>query len=246
MNALGLRVAVLLALGFFLVFLFRRKCLVEIDLGGFVNESRQNKGVWIIGIEKATALLREIGFVRFLVYGEEQFFLERKQFFLARVLVKRKLSFIDGAALVRVFHHAQKLLVARLTEFHLEHETTARLAVALLKFLNRFARYTVPKHVLLPHQLLDQRLPFVVLMSGNRRRTADDERRPRFIDENGIDFVDDRIAIDPLYLLLARCGHAVVAQIIETELAVRAVRDVHRVLLATHIGFLIMFNAANR
>jgi hypothetical protein len=32
-DALGLRVAVLLALGFFLVFLFRRKRLVEIDLG---------------------------------------------------------------------------------------------------------------------------------------------------------------------------------------------------------------------
>src|SRR4030095_9642355 len=138
-----------------------------------------------MGIEKDTSLLREIGFVRFLVYGEEQFFLERKQFFFARVLVKGKLGFIDGATLVRVFHHAQKLLIARLTEFHLEHETTARLDVALLKFLDRLARYAVAKHVVLPHQLLDQRLPFVVLMSGNRRRTADDERRPRFIDENG-------------------------------------------------------------
>src|SRR6266550_4363749 len=115
----------------------------------------------------------------------------------------------------------------------------------LLKFLDRFARYAVAKHVLLPHQLLDERLPFVVLMSGNRSRPADDEGRPRFVDENGIDFVDDRIAIAPLYLLFARRGHAVVAQIIEAELAVRAVSDVHRVLLATQIGFLIVFNAAN-
>src|SRR5205085_11172833 len=151
-----------------------------------------------------TTLFREIGFIRFLVYGEEQFFLERKQFFFARVLKKGKLGFIDGATLVRVLHHAQKLLVARLTEFHLEHETTARLDFALLKFVDRFARYTVAKHVLLPHQLLDERFPFVVLMRGNRRRTANDERGPRFVDENGIDFIDDGIVITALHLLFAR------------------------------------------
>src|SRR6266576_1776916 len=235
----------LLALRFSLVPLLRRECLIQIDFREFVYQIRQNKCVWIIGIEKATALLREIGFVRFLVYGEEQFFLERKQFFFARVLEKGKLSFIDGAALVRVFHHAQKLLIARLTELHLEHETTARLDIALLEFLDRFTRYAVAKHVLLPHQLLNQRLPLVVLMSGNRRRPADDEWRARFIDQDGIDFIDNGIAIAALDLLLARRGHAVVAQIIEAELAVRAVRDVHRVLLATHIGFLVVFNTAN-
>ncbi len=43
MNALGLGVAVLLALGFSLVLLLGQKRLVEIDLGEFVNEIRQNK-----------------------------------------------------------------------------------------------------------------------------------------------------------------------------------------------------------
>ena len=42
--------------------------------------------------------------------------------------------------------HAQKLLVARLTEFHLKHQTTGGLDFALLKFLDRFARYAVAKH----------------------------------------------------------------------------------------------------
>src|SRR5438045_6482434 len=141
----------LLALRLSLVLFLWREVLIQIDFREFVNQIRQHECVWIIGIEKGAALLREIGFVRFLVYGEEQFFLERKQFFFARVLEKGKLSLIDGATLVRVFHHAQKLLIARLTEFHLEHETTAHLDVALLKFLDRFARYAVAKHVLLPH-----------------------------------------------------------------------------------------------
>jgi hypothetical protein len=82
-------------------------------------------------------------------------------------------------------------------------------------------------------------------MCGNSSRSANDERRPRFIDQNGIDFIDDGIVIAALDLLLASRSHAVVAQVIETELAVRPVGNVHRILLATHIGFLIVLNTAN-
>ena len=56
-------------------------------------------------------------------------------------------------------------------------------------------------------------------MGRNRGRPADDQRRARFIDQDGIHFVDDREIVAALDLLLARRGHAVVAQIIETELA---------------------------
>jgi hypothetical protein len=56
-DALGLRVAMLLALRFFPVLLLRRECLIQIDFREFVNQIRQYKCVWIIGIEKATALL---------------------------------------------------------------------------------------------------------------------------------------------------------------------------------------------
>ena len=82
-------------------------------------------------------------------------------------------------------------------------------------------------------------------MGRNRGGPADDQRRARFVDQDGIDFVDDREMIAALDLLLARRGHAVVAQIIETELAVRAVGDVHRVLLAANIRRLIVLNAAD-
>src|SRR5881397_1795365 len=113
MDPLGLGIAMLLAFRFFLVLLFVGQIWIEIDLGELVNQIRQHERVWIIWIEEAAALLGKIGFVRFLVDGEEQFFFEREQFFLARIPVKRKLGFIDGAALVRIFHHPQKLLIAR-------------------------------------------------------------------------------------------------------------------------------------
>src|SRR6266542_3719289 len=69
---------------------------------------------------------------------------------------------------------------------------------------------------------------------------------PRFIDHNRTAFIDNGVVITALDLLLARCSHAVVAQIIETELAVRSVSDVHRVLFATFIRLLIVLNAADR
>ena len=181
----------------------------------------------------------------FLVDGEEQLFLEREQFFLARVLVKRKLGFIDRPALVRIFHHSQQLFVARLAEFDLEHQPPADFDIALLEFLDRLASQPVAKHVLLAHELFDQRFEFVVLMGRDRGRPADDERRARFVDQDRIDFIDNRVMITALDLLVARRGHAVVAQIIESELAVRSVSDVHRVLLAAHIRLLIVLNATD-
>ena len=71
-------------------------------------------------------------------------------------------------------------------------------------------------------------------------RAGDDQRRPRLVDEDVVDLVDDRVVVHAdrlavladaaavLDLLLQRRGH-VVAQVVEAELGVRAVRDVGRV-----------------
>ncbi len=58
--------------------------------------------------------------------------------------------------------------------------------------------------------------------------TRDDERRPRLIDEHGVHFVDDGIDVDTLYALVERDDH-VVAQVIEAEFVVGAVRDVREI-----------------
>ena len=60
---------------------------------------------------------------------------------------------------------------------------------------------------------------------------ADDQRRPRLVDEDVVDLVDDRevpTALDPLVEL----GDHVVAEVVEAELVVRAVGDVGGVGLA--------------
>ena len=55
--------------------------------------------------------------------------------------------------------------------------------------------------------------------------TGDDERRARLVDQDRVDFIDDRVLKCALHAF-ARCEHHVVAQVIEAELVVRAVRDV--------------------
>src|SRR5205814_5690541 len=217
-DPLGLFVAMLLALRFFLVLFLLRQCWIEIDLGEFVDQIRKYKCIRIVWIKEIAALLRQISLVRFLVDREEEFFLEREQLLLAGVLIKGKLCFIYRAALVGIFHHAQELFVARLPELHFKHEPATRLYVTLLELLERFACQPVTKHVLLANELLDKRFPFVVLMGRDRRRAADDERGAGFVDQDGIDFIDNRVIIAALDLLLARRCHAVAAEIIEPEL----------------------------
>src|SRR5437588_9407382 len=82
-------------------------------------------------------------------------------------------------------------------------------------------------------------------MRRDRGRPADDQRGPRFVDQDRVHFIDNRVMITALDLLFARRRHSIVAQIIETELAVRSVSDVASVLLPAHIRLLIVLNATN-
>ena len=92
----------------------------------------------------------------------------------------------------------------------------------------------------------DQRLPLrELLVERVHRRAADDERRARLVNQDGIHLVHDGEIMPALDLLLLARGHAVVAQIIEAELRVRAVGDVAIVLLAADARRLVVQNHAD-
>ena len=57
------------------------------------------------------------------------------------------------------------------------------------------------------------------------RRAGDDERRAGLVDEDGVDLVDDRVVMPALHVVRQLELH-VVAQVVEPELVVGAVRDV--------------------
>ena len=78
-----------------------------------------------------------------------------------------------------------------------------------------------------------------------RGRARDDERRARLVDEDRVDLVDDGEVVTALHHV-GRLPRHVVAQVVEAELVVGAVRDVGRVLLAAHRGGLPGHDASGR
>ena len=64
-----------------------------------------------------------------------------------------------------------------------------------------------------------------VLVGGLVGGAGDDERGARFVDEDGVDFVDDGVVVAALHAVLDFELH-VVAQVVEAELVVGAVGDV--------------------
>ena len=71
----------------------------------------------------------------------------------------------------------------------------------------------------------DERVERFVELRAVLERAGNDQRRARLVDEDGVDFVDDRVVVSALDHLVARELH-VVAQIVEAEFVVGAVGDV--------------------
>ena len=80
-------------------------------------------------------------------------------------------------------------------------------------------------------QVLDDRGELDVPLRRRVGRAGDDERRAGLVDEDRVDLVDDGEVVAALHELVRRPGH-VVAQVVEAELVVRAVRDVLVVLVS--------------
>ena len=74
-------------------------------------------------------------------------------------------------------------------------------------------------------QLRDDAIDLVVEVGRFLGRAGDDERRPRLVDEDAVDLVDDREVVPALDVVRELELH-VVAQVVEAELVVGAVGDV--------------------
>ncbi len=144
-----------------------------------------------------------------------------------------------------IFHQAQEPFVPGLAKLHLKEKSSGFFALALFQQLFGLRNQSIAKHRLLPHQLFDKRLKLVVLVGRDRCRSADDQRRPSFVDQDGIDFIDDRVVVTALDLLFLCGRHPVITQVVEPELAVGSVRDVAIVLLLADRGRLVVLNASD-
>ncbi len=73
-----------------------------------------------------------------------------------------------------------------------------------------------------PFQLGDDAIHLVILVGGFFAGARNNEGRPRFVDQDGIDFVDDGEVVHALHAI-AQVELHVVAQVVESEFIVRAI-----------------------
>ena len=83
-------------------------------------------------------------------------------------------------------------------------------------------------HLLALLQLGNDLVDLVILVGGFLAGAADDERRARFVDQDGVHLVDDAEVVPALHAL-AQVELHVVAQVVEPELVVRTVCTITRV-----------------
>ncbi len=98
---------------------------------------------------------------------------------------------------------------------------------------------------LFPDHLLGEAGEGVVGVGGLLGLAGDDQRRPRLVDQDVVDLVDDRELVRGLDRRLQRGGH-VVAQVVEAELGVGPVGDARAVGLAALLGRHLGLDHADR
>ena len=119
----------------------------------------------------------------------------------------------------RADHQRFDAFVPGLAEVHLALLLVYREVAGTFRFVAPRRR---PLHALESrHQTVDGDIGLGALLG----RPRDDERRARFVDEDGVDLVDDRERERTLHAVV-QTERKVVAQVVETELVVGAVGDV--------------------
>ena len=93
-------------------------------------------------------------------------------------------------------------------------------------------------------QLRDEPVDFVVEFRRFLSRPRDDERRARLVDQDAVHLVDNREGVAPLHVVGQFELH-VVAQVVETELVVGAVRDVAGIGLLAFLVVQLMLDHAD-
>ena len=111
-------------------------------------------------------------------------------------------------------------------------------ALFFINFVIAFWVDAVFAHLSSTIQLQRQRCGLVVFLLGAFHLTGNDQRRPGFIHQDGIDFVDDAVLKLALHHLTDVGGH-VVAEVIKPQLTVGGVGDITAIVLAalrrTHV-----------
>ncbi len=213
-------------------------------LRGQVGQHEQRR---VLRADFLASLVRQRHFARALVDREIEPSLQFVRVVAAHLGEHLHLAVLVDLADFRILKEVQELLVLRHGVVH--HVEAVAHLVQILR-LPRFLRLLhefVALRRLHPHDGVHQRTQLLVHVArGHRRRTRNDQRRARLVDEDGVHFVHDREIVSVLHDLGRLLRHAVVAQVVEAEFAVRAVGYVAGVLRAAFGGVHRILDAPDR
>jgi len=219
---------------------------VAVDGAHLRRDVGQHEELRVLGADLLAALVGERHFARTLVDCEVQLLLQLPRVFLEHLREHLQLAVLVDLADVRVFQQVHQLLVLRHRVVDLVELVAHLVLVVRLPRLLRLLDEVVALGGLHAHDRVHERLELDVDVARRHRcRTRDDERRARLVDQDRVHFVHDGEVVAVLHDLLGLLRHAVVAQVVEAELAVRAVGDIARVLRAALGGIHRVLDAAD-
>ena len=224
--------------------------LLDVDEGG--REVRQHERIGVVGTELLPAHLGEVGLVVLLIDDKEQLLLPLVELLLVEVGVHLDIRLVEELAPLRVFLEAEQQFVLRHAQLDLEHLHRGGMLVVsggvlLLEQVRGLLHELVDETELGAHERLDAGLEAGErLLALDGCGAGDDQRGARLVDQDGVDLVHDAVEVVALDLVLLARGHAVVAQVVETELGGGAVGDVAGIHLATELGVHGLLDAADR
>ena len=221
--------------------------LVAVDRRHLRGEVGQDEHLRVLRTDLLAPLVGQRDLARALVDREVELVLQLPRALLAHLGEHLHLDVLVVLAQLRVLEHVPELLVARHRVVDLVDLLLERVDVARVDRLLRRLHEVVAHRRLHADDGRDERVELDVdVRRRDRRRAGDDERRARLVDEDRVDLVDDREVVAVLHDLARLLGHAVVAQVVEAELAVRAVRDVAGVLGAALLRVHRVLDAPDR
>ena len=195
--------------------------------------------------------LGQVGLVLALVDHVEEVFLQVVELILVEVAVQLGLHPIEELPPLRVFHEPEEQLVLRVAHLHL-HKLSYRQvalldrAVLVVQDLLGLPDKAVAEAGLVVHQAVDAGPKAREgLLPLDRRRPGDDQGGAGLVDQDRVDLVHDAVPVVALDLVLLAGRHAVVAEVVESELARGAVGDVAAVHLAAEVRGHLLLDAAH-
>ena len=222
----------------------RRVAVNRAHLRGEVGQDEQRR---VGRTDLLAPLVRQRDFARPLVNREVEFALQRLRVLLVHLGEHLHLHVLVQLPRRRILQHVHELLVLRHRVVDLVDPILRLLGVAALKRLLRLLNEVVAHRRLNVHNRRHERVDFLIdVARGHRRRPRDNQRRSRLVDENRVHLVHNGEIVPVLHDLLGALRHAVVAQIVEAELRVRAVGDVTGVLGAAFLGIHRVLDAPDR